>query len=494
MFKHGLATAMFMMLAFACGPSETSRVSSVAPHDSKSSNLNEIAARFAPVIHLHPQELYFPMDPEAFLVRSESTRNEDFYRSTRRDFREGKQGRTVVNISEDGRQIQYWLFYAKNGCQGGKVRFRVQGPIKLGNIGEMTKTLELCNIAIHEGDWENVTLRLNSDLSAVESVYLSSHGLGNWLPASAIDFRNGRPYVYSALNSHAFYARDIGFHADTTISHDMLDGVLGVEWFQIGDVISEPTVTQAQPQDTVTLNEFDTQKSLVLYDEISNSALKNYPSLWGRLVDAKEVKDIPEFASGPIEWILKAALKVALQFAPELKNLSNGEAPSGPWTRYDWASFDASKGNGKSGISFDKAMGGTGGHAFTDYDKLKKVSEYQVNEISIRSGDRIDLVCIKVSNVPDLCHGGSGGNEHRLELSLGEYVVEQAMAFGEKDSDVRVFGIRFTTNLGRVLQGGTWTSDSVVQKAPSGMQLVGWFGTNGDEIDSLGPLYGTVNE
>jgi hypothetical protein len=494
MFRHGLATAMFMILTLACGRSETSQLSSLASSVAPAPTLNEIAARFAPIVHLHPQELYFPMDPEAFLVRSDSTRNEDFYRSTRRDFREGRQGRTVVNISDDGRQIQYWLFYAKNGCQGGKVRFRVSGPIKLGNVGEMTKSLELCNIAIHEGDWENVTLRLNEDLSAVESIYLSSHGYGSWLPASAVEFRNGRPYVYSALNSHAFYAKDIGFHADTTISHDMLDGVLGVEWFQIGDIISDLTVTQANPEDDVTLNEFDTQKSLVLYDEISNTALKHYESAWGRLVNAKEVKDIPEFAPGAIEWILKNALKVALQFAPELKSLSNGEAPSGPWTRSDWANFDANKGNGKTGISFDKAVGGTGGHAFTDYEKLKKVSEFQVNEISIRSGDRIDLVCLKVSSLPDLCHGGNGGNEQRLELSLGEHVVEQAMAMGKKGSDTRIFGIRFTTNLGRVLEGGTWTSDSVVQKAPRGMQLVGWFGTNGEEIDSLGPLYGTVNE
>ena len=492
MLRVGLIAALCLLSAFACGRSERSLISTELER-ADDFDKHELAARFAPIVRLHPQELYLPMDPDAFLIRDASSRNEDFFLSARADYLKGHQARTIVNVSEDGRKLQYWIFYAKNGCQGAKLRFRISGPIKIWNISETNRTLELCNVAIHEGDWENITLRLSNDRSRVESAYLSSHGVGNWLPASALESKNNRPFVYAALNSHAFYAKDIGFQADTTIAHVALDGILGIEWMQIGDIISEQAYVQKNPIGGQKLIEYDTQKALLLYEDIQKSSFKNFGDNWGRPVNAKDVSDLPDLAPGPIEWILRVAINIALQVVPELKNQSNGRAPESPWIRSGWFAFDGDKSFGSSGISFEPSVGGSGGKVFSDYKRLKKFGFYQLKEIVIHSGDRVSQVCLTLVGIGDLCHGKGGSSENRLVLDNGEFIAKQEIALGKKDGDQRVFAIRFTTNLGRSIEGGTWTSEPVTHSAPKGMQIVGWFGSSGDEIDKLGPLYGTVS-
>ncbi|MBN2533958.1 MAG: Vps62-related protein, partial [Spirochaetales bacterium] len=78
--------------------------------------------------------------------------------------------------------IQYWFFYAYNG--------------KLGSLNHIA----------HEGDFEHVTVRVNSDLTTVDKIYYSAHnGEGRWYSPLCIHFIGSRPVVYSAYHSHADY-------------------------------------------------------------------------------------------------------------------------------------------------------------------------------------------------------------------------------------------------------------------------------------------------
>ncbi|CAG8587365.1 15865_t:CDS:2 [Funneliformis mosseae] len=106
--------------------------------------------------------------------------------------------------------IEYWLFYPYNG------------PTSLGVI-------------LHEGDWQQVTARVYVDENAkddepksqVLGVWMSAHTEGSWWAPSIyksngsdigpLDFEEGRPIVYSAINTHANYDTDRQFDEKTNV-------------------------------------------------------------------------------------------------------------------------------------------------------------------------------------------------------------------------------------------------------------------------------------
>ncbi len=90
-------------------------------------------------------------------------------------------------VSSGSCDIQYIFFYAYNGDL-------------------LTGTLD----SAHEADMEHITVRLNNNYSSVEKIYYAAHdGEGKWyLPSTPGDLlltSDGRPVVYSALDSHASY-------------------------------------------------------------------------------------------------------------------------------------------------------------------------------------------------------------------------------------------------------------------------------------------------
>jgi hypothetical protein len=88
-----------------------------------------------------------------------------------------------------------------------------------------------------------------------------------------------------------------------------------------------------------------------------------------------------------------------------------------------------------------------------------------------------------------LSHGGSGGTAYNLTLFPGEFVNYVKMCSGQKDGHTRIFYIEMRTNQGRVLSGGSQTSDVKEFYVPSGWKLAGFYGNSGDEIDKLGLIY-----
>jgi hypothetical protein len=60
---------------------------------------------------------------------------------------------------------------------------------------------------------------------------------------------------------------------------------------------------------------------------------------------------------------------------------------------------------------------------------------------------------------------------------------------GQRDGRTRVFYVSFVTSSGRVLSGGTPTSDVVTYTAPAGWQIAGFHGRAGAEVDKVGVVY-----
>jgi Jacalin-like lectin domain len=82
-------------------------------------------------------------------------------------------------------------------------------------------------------------------------------------------------------------------------------------------------------------------------------------------------------------------------------------------------------------------------------------------------------------------HGGTGGTAASLTLGNSEYWVTAELCQGQKSGETRNFYILATTSTGKTLAAGTSTSDCATFWAPTGWQIVGLMGQDGDEMDQL---------
>ncbi len=209
-------------------------------------DISQVMERFAPEVHLHPDDSHRPASVDWFLDRTRLR----LHRRLRRDLRALERGEVTretlplpsvagqnasgpacsdffLQIPNDGAEIdvrggalssaecyvhvrpvlgddaffdiQYWFFYAYNGASDR-------------HIG-------------HEGDWEHVTVRVTNDARpAVNRIYFGAHspGDGGWRTASGVSASGetpadsdvsgsftwspgGRAMVFSANGSHASY-------------------------------------------------------------------------------------------------------------------------------------------------------------------------------------------------------------------------------------------------------------------------------------------------
>ena len=136
-------------------------------------------------------------------------------------------------------------------------------------------------------------------------------------------------------------------------------------------------------------------------------------------------------------------------------------------------------------------FGGGGGTSFTDIDSVPAGvgSGAGATAVSLRAGNRVDQVGLTLGDGTVLAHGGSGGTAGALALNSGEHVASVELCEGQYNGDERLFYAKYTTDAGRVLAGGTVTSDCVTYATPSGWQLAGFFGRSGSGVDKLGLIY-----
>ncbi|POM66749.1 LOW QUALITY PROTEIN: Hypothetical protein PHPALM_17334 [Phytophthora palmivora] len=140
------------------------------------------------------------------------------------------------------------------------------------------------------------------------------------------------------------------------------------------------------------------------------------------------------------------------------------------------------------GVYLGKEFGGPHGYRFTDVDMVK--SGQKVVSISIRSHGRVDAVSLDIvlpaGDKNTLYHGGNGGKMNTTALAEGEHITHIEANWGHTRY------IKFTTNLGKVIEGGRRTDSVDVDKAKEGFQLGGFIGRSGDEVDMVGAIWTSI--
>ncbi|GMF22927.1 unnamed protein product [Phytophthora lilii] len=143
-------------------------------------------------------------------------------------------------------------------------------------------------------------------------------------------------------------------------------------------------------------------------------------------------------------------------------------------------------------VQLSETFGGPHGTEFSD--EASVVAGETVSFITIRAGDRVDGISLGVSapTAQTFSHGGSGGTDNTLTLGVGEYITSMVAHWGKKDSHTRIFYLSFGSSAGNLVSGGTQTDSAGSVTAPDGYQLVGFYGREGDKIDLLGAIWGSI--
>jgi endonuclease/exonuclease/phosphatase family metal-dependent hydrolase len=142
-------------------------------------------------------------------------------------------------------------------------------------------------------------------------------------------------------------------------------------------------------------------------------------------------------------------------------------------------------------LRFGDQFGGPHGGYYNDIDRVvaSDASTNKVRSVFLRAGSRVDQVGVTLGDGTSLAHGGSGGDYASLALHDNEYITAAYLCRAKHNNHTRIFYVKFTTNEGRTLAGGSTTSDCTTATAPTGWGLHGFHGRSGAEIDKLGLIY-----
>jgi hypothetical protein len=132
------------------------------------------------------------------------------------------------------------------------------------------------------------------------------------------------------------------------------------------------------------------------------------------------------------------------------------------------------------------SLGGSGGTWFNDLDSMP--SKPKASVLSFRGASRLDAVGLTLTDGTVFSHGGTGGTAASLTLASNEYWTSAKVCEGTSTT-LRSYYILATTSAGNTLSAGTSTSDCTTFTAPTGWQIVGFLGQDGDEIDQIAFIY-----
>ncbi|GMF28869.1 unnamed protein product [Phytophthora lilii] len=129
------------------------------------------------------------------------------------------------------------------------------------------------------------------------------------------------------------------------------------------------------------------------------------------------------------------------------------------------------------------------------YSDLEDVAPGQsVKSITLRYADRVDGVGLAGTSDDgatfDFFHGGGGSDRETRSLADDEYITCMEAHWKEQHCHTRIFYLSFTTSANNTISGGTKTSHFEMNALP---RVTGFFGYAGQELDSVGAIWTSIN-
>jgi hypothetical protein len=165
-------------------------------------DVDAIIAGSAPLLLLHPQEYWMPIAADIFV--NAATRSGNYLTVNdpnilKGDLSTAKAYVFANYVCSQFTDLQFWFFYGYNGPPFIQIQLWVaSGGVFLWSHDQNADNL---NCGQHQGDWENITLRVDNRQKRVVAVGYAAHGDTEWYSAPA----TGQVKSYSALHVHSSY-------------------------------------------------------------------------------------------------------------------------------------------------------------------------------------------------------------------------------------------------------------------------------------------------
>jgi hypothetical protein len=178
--------------------------------------------RYSPVIYLNSREVYYPSSIDWLLSKStlvdynsdnifkDSPTNEELYNiSKKNNFAEKTDGTLTLSWSSEiytgQRPIKDVPIYAY--VQKREDKFYITYVFVFPFNGSY-EILGIRSVGDHPGDLEHLTVELDADKNLLR-VLFGAHGVldANWVDVDEVEFEDGKPVAYVALNGHGLYSK-----------------------------------------------------------------------------------------------------------------------------------------------------------------------------------------------------------------------------------------------------------------------------------------------
>ncbi len=201
-------------------PATLPATSTAAPYCLTPVQTQQLAQQYAPILYFHPDEQNFLQNPQTYIDQSTLRQERDFWGDKELYGLGEVPGSELAGIGEGNRDADGQIFLDHQNEELGD-------GIRAGDLGNSqnlyqydpasnTITYHLFysyndgppgvgDVQNHEGDWEKITVHLDSNFQPVEVRYSAHNGLNvsrSWADAPKED---GRPVSYVGQGSHANY-------------------------------------------------------------------------------------------------------------------------------------------------------------------------------------------------------------------------------------------------------------------------------------------------
>ncbi len=309
---------------------------------------------YAPLVRFHPYETYLPTSVEAFREHAVAyTALQDKIGPATDSLNQLPKNAYLAHDEQDikglplvGRHvlapvyvhvknyqdetftdIQYFFFYAYNGC----VYFRVGYKY---NFAQRKRNIPICQFGRHQGDWEHVTVRVNQD-GTFREMYFSQHGQGRWMKPQDLQWNGSHPIVYPSLHSHA----NLPMEQVATVQELPISGlkfISSLNWIKLVDVTHASGTLR---YDWMPERAFSPQWHTWELDQIvlvsGQEDWLKFMGHWGAVVDNRSAKAPPNM-NGLVETEIKLWSQAAITAGLIDERYLRGYGPRTPSAKKLW--------------------------------------------------------------------------------------------------------------------------------------------------------------
>jgi hypothetical protein len=316
--------------------------------------LKDLISTVAPLFYYHTAEEDKICSPEwylqkSYLVNKETTKklsgslanspvvlqNQNLYfvelqdKTLKPTQEENESAKTFISAkvhSSEVLDLQFWFFYANRGAATANIKWLIDDIVAHNGKASLRST------GSFQGDWKELTLRVNVHSKKVEQIYFPNYKGGSWLKWEELEKSNHQAKIYISKSSHDFFP-GIATHTAEILKFNLFTSSLEFALKQETD----------KGESFNSAHAFELLSApFIINEKPIEPAWLNFSCPWGKLnfneITREEMKSIIKSSFGTaLEFLLsKQVLDEISDYLLNYSELENRVGVMGPKFRDTW--------------------------------------------------------------------------------------------------------------------------------------------------------------